>query len=221
MAALQTALAAVRASLERRRADEAAAPGHDDAAFAKKIDVVDEEEEYADDAEAAGPSEAPSPGTPPQGDSPEHRRAPEGAAAAKGRKPPCANPRAKKMAEAATAVASMQREFETRAQVFEDDAEFIVEVREGSSDADMDPEFELRELGARFETWKRDFKDRLKETRALLRQLDKFEEKYGEYGAYGDGAWAHDDKENAVPYGAERRKKFRWGIKRALGLKKG
>ena len=221
MAALQTALAAVRASLERRRADEAAAPGRDNAAFAKKIDVVDEEEEYADDAEAAGPSEAPSPGTPPQGDSPEHRRAPEGAAAAKGRKPPCANPRAKKIAEAATAVASMQREFETRAQVFEDDAEFIVEVREGSSDADMDPEFELRELGARFETWKRDFKDRLKETRALLKQLDKFEEKYGEYGAYGDGAWAHDDKENAVPHGAERPKKFRWGIKRALGLKKG
>lgn len=225
MAALQTALAAVRASLERRMTqDEAAAPGvRDDAAvkIAKKIDVVDEEEEYADDAEAAGPSEAPSPGTPPQGDSPEHRRAPEGAAAAKGRKPPCANPRAKKMAEAATAVASMQREFETRAQVFEDDAEFIVEVREGSSDADMDPEFELRELGARFETWKRDFKDRLKETRTLLKQLDKFEEKYGEYGAYGDGAWAHDDKENAVPYGAERPKKFRWGIKRALGLKKG
>ena len=80
-------------------------------------------------------------------------------------------------------ISGMQKEFDTRTRVFEDDADFIVEVREGSSTADMDPEFELKELGARFEAWRKDFKDRLKETRTLLKRLDKFEERYGEYDA--------------------------------------
>ena len=54
-----------------------------------------------------------------------------------------------------------------------------------------------------------------------MKQLDKFEERYGEYdAAYEHEAWM-EDKEND-PYGVDGRpKKFRWGIKRALGLKKG
>ena len=179
-----------------------------------KIAVVDE-----DDALDGFISHAPSPGTPPQGDSP-HHRAPDGRQTRT--KSVTSNPaRVKKLAEASESVSAAQREFETRSQVFEDDAEFIVEVREGSSAADMDPEFELKELGARFEAWRKDFKDRLKETRTLLKQLDKFEERYGEYdAAYEHEAWM-EDKEND-PYGVDGRpKKFRWGIKRALGLKKG
>ena len=209
MAALRTALAAVRTSLEKR--SETSYKTHSPPT---KIAVVDE-----DDVVDGFISQAPSPGTPPQGDSP-HHRAPDGRQTRT--KSVTSNPaRVKKLAEASESVSAAQREFETRSQVFEDDAEFIVEVREGSSAADMDPEFELKELGARFEAWRKDFKDRLMETRTLLKRLDKFEERYGEYdAAYEHEAWM-EDKEND-PYGVDGRpKKFRWGIKRALGLKKG
>ena len=209
MAALRTALAAVRTLLEKR-----SETFHKTHSPPTKIAVLDE-----DDVVDGFISQTPSPGTPPQGDSP-HHRAPDGRQTRT--KTVTSNPaRVKKLAEACEAVSTAQREFETRSQVFEDDAEFIVEVREGSSAADMDPEFELKELGARFEAWRKDFKDRLKETRTLLKQLDKFEERYGEYdAAYEHEAWM-EDKEND-PYGVDGRpKKFRWGIKRALGLKKG
>jgi len=46
--------------------------------------------------------------------------------------------------------------------VYEDDAEFIVEVKDGRAAADMEPEFELKNLKIRFDSWKKDFKNRLR-----------------------------------------------------------
>jgi hypothetical protein len=47
-------------------------------------------------------------------------------------------------------------------QVYEDDAEFIVEVKDGRAAAEMQPEFELKNLKIRFDSWKKDFKNRLR-----------------------------------------------------------
>jgi hypothetical protein len=49
-----------------------------------------------------------------------------------------------------------------RMQVYEDDAEFIVEVKDGRAAADMEPEFELKNLKIRFDSWKKDFKNRMR-----------------------------------------------------------
>lgn len=46
--------------------------------------------------------------------------------------------------------------------MYEDDAEFIVEVKDGRAAADMEPEFELKNLKIRFDSWKKDFKNRMR-----------------------------------------------------------
>ena len=100
-------------------------------------------------------------------------------------------------AEGMEHVSALSKELDTRARVFEDDADFIVEVREGSSDADLDPNFELKNLGLRFENWKRDFKDRLRETRLMLKRLDKLENGIGGDDAFDD-AYAYGYREDAA-----------------------
>ena len=72
-------------------------------------------------------------------------------------------------------VGELKEEFDARSRVFDDDADFIVEVKEGVSAADLDPEFELHSLQNRFDSWKHDFKDRIKTTKATLKKLDKAE----------------------------------------------
>ncbi len=53
----------------------------------------------------------------------------------------------------------MKEEFDRKKALFEDDAAFIQEVREGHSQAmGMDPDQELRILKLRFTAFKRDFK---------------------------------------------------------------
>ena len=53
----------------------------------------------------------------------------------------------------------MKEEFDRKQALFEDDAAFIQEVREGHSQAaGMDPDQELRILKLRFTAFKRDFK---------------------------------------------------------------
>ena len=53
----------------------------------------------------------------------------------------------------------MKEEFDRKKALFEDDAAFIQEVREGRSQAvGMDPDQELRILKLRFTAFKRDFK---------------------------------------------------------------
>ena len=62
-------------------------------------------------------------------------------------------------AAAQSYVDALSNELGRKAALFEDDAAFVVEVREGRSPAPgMDPTNELRTLKARFAVFKRDFK---------------------------------------------------------------
>ena len=217
MSALRAALSAVRAALESGKPPPA--------------------EIVAAVARSPAASGAPSPGTPPLATHAGAKRSDADAAAAA-----ASEKKRRSRAEGMEHVSALSKELDTRARVFEDDADFIVEVREGSSDADLDPDFELKNLGLRFENWKRDFKDRLRETRLMLKRLDKLENGIGGDDAFDD-AYAYGYREDdAYPsredaYGDEEEeendyervdardrgkepKKRRWGLKRVLGLKR-
>lgn len=65
----------------------------------------------------------------------------------------------------------LAEEFEERRQVFGDDAKFLVEVKSGQADANLDPDRELRRLKQLFEAWKKDYGSRLRETKVILHKL--------------------------------------------------
>uniref|UniRef100_A0A5B7A9V3 Putative myosin-2 n=1 Tax=Davidia involucrata TaxID=16924 RepID=A0A5B7A9V3_DAVIN len=67
------------------------------------------------------------------------------------------------------AVDHLVKEFERRKQNFDDEAKAIVEVKSGQSP--MYSVEELRKLKLRFQTWKKDYKVRLRETKAKLIKL--------------------------------------------------
>jgi myosin-5 len=77
--------------------------------------------------------------------------------------------------EGQSVVGHLVQEFDHRTQVFNDDAEFLVEVKSGISEASLNPDEELRKLNVRFATWKKDFKLRLRETRLVLQKLGNLE----------------------------------------------
>ena len=223
MAALQAALAAVRAALE---SGEPPGPGVAVAASAGAVPFASRgaREEKAKDAAPVpsvpgdGGSPAPSPGTPE-----EARETHLSARRGRGDAAP---------------VRALANELETRARVFEDDAEFIVEVREGASEADLVPLDELKRLGLRFESWKRDFKARLRETRAVLRRADERERDAEDDAAavareikaaksaerFASSPRREDarrtEAEAEAPTRAPEKKRRGWGLKRALGLKR-
>lgn len=64
----------------------------------------------------------------------------------------------------------LAKEFEQRKQNFDEAAKAIIPVSSGHAPP-ANPNEELRSLKHRFETWKRDFKARLRETRAKLQKL--------------------------------------------------
>lgn len=68
-------------------------------------------------------------------------------------------------------VRHLVKEFEHRTQVFNDDADFLVEVKSGQTEADLSPDEELRKMKQRFDIWKKDFKVRLRETKGILQKL--------------------------------------------------
>ncbi|KAJ7297028.1 hypothetical protein O6H91_Y084700 [Diphasiastrum complanatum] len=68
-------------------------------------------------------------------------------------------------------VGHLVKEFEHRKQVFDDDTDFLVEVKSGQTKASVCPDEELRKLKERFELWKKDFKVRLRETKVILHKL--------------------------------------------------
>uniref|UniRef100_A0A1J3EUI7 Myosin-2 n=1 Tax=Noccaea caerulescens TaxID=107243 RepID=A0A1J3EUI7_NOCCA len=74
------------------------------------------------------------------------------------------------------AVNHLAREFDQRRLNFDDDARAIVEVKLGGPQAtpngQQHPEDEFRRLKLRFETWKKDYKARLRETKARLHRVD-------------------------------------------------
>ncbi|XP_042515662.1 myosin-1-like isoform X2 [Macadamia integrifolia] len=65
----------------------------------------------------------------------------------------------------------LAEEFEQRTQVFSDDAKFLVEVKSGQAEAGIDPDQELRRLKMTFESWKKDYASRLRETKSILQKL--------------------------------------------------
>jgi myosin-5 len=69
----------------------------------------------------------------------------------------------------------LSKELEHRTEVFNDDARFLVEVKSGQIEANFKPEAELQRLKLRFEKWKKDFKDRLRETKNMLKKLARSE----------------------------------------------
>jgi myosin-5 len=225
MAALQAALAAVRAALESGEPPDPRAA----AAVASPRPVAPRAGSRGGKETALsgvpepgdGGSLAPSPGTPEEVRETRENRRPRGRADAK-------------MAP----VRALADELATRARVFEDDAEFIVEVREGVAEADLVPLAELRRLGARFESWKRDFKERLRETRAVLRRADERDaDAEADVAAIArdvasaviransqvassprrdETGWTEVEADKRAP----EKKRRGWGLKRALGLKR-
>ncbi|KAJ8759271.1 hypothetical protein K2173_006791 [Erythroxylum novogranatense] len=68
-------------------------------------------------------------------------------------------------------ISRLAGEFEQRSQVFGDDAKFLVEVKSGQTDANLNPDRELRRLKQTFEAWKKDYGSRLRETKVILNKL--------------------------------------------------
>ncbi|KAB5521493.1 hypothetical protein DKX38_025812 [Salix brachista] len=68
-------------------------------------------------------------------------------------------------------VNNLAKEFELQKQCFDDEAKTLVEVRAGQSASNMNSDEELRRLKLKFEMWKKDYKVRLRETKARLHKL--------------------------------------------------
>lgn len=85
------------------------------------------------------------------------------------------------MSAGLSVISRLAEEFEQRSQVFGDDATFLVEVKSGQADANLNPDHELRRLKQMFEGWKKDYTARLRETKVILNKLGN-EEGDGEKG---------------------------------------
>ncbi|XP_030549734.1 myosin-2 [Rhodamnia argentea] len=72
------------------------------------------------------------------------------------------------------AVSDLIKEFEIRKQTFDDDARSLAEVRSELA-PNTSPDEELRKLKVRFESWKKEYKVRLRETKVRLRKLGHFD----------------------------------------------
>ncbi|KAI4374721.1 hypothetical protein MLD38_012684 [Melastoma candidum] len=69
------------------------------------------------------------------------------------------------------AVSSLMKEFELRRQTFDNEARTMAGARADMLPSGPSPDEELRNLKVRFETWKKDYKVRLRETKARLHKL--------------------------------------------------
>ncbi|KAL9241356.1 hypothetical protein vseg_015477 [Gypsophila vaccaria] len=79
------------------------------------------------------------------------------------------------MSASLSVISRLAEELEQRKQVFGDDAMFLVEVKSGQVDATLNPDRELRRLRQMFETWKKDYGARLRETKVILHKLEEEE----------------------------------------------
>ncbi|KAM7261796.1 hypothetical protein ACFE04_020873 [Oxalis oulophora] len=75
------------------------------------------------------------------------------------------------MSAGLSVISRLAEEFEQRSQVFGDDAKFLVEVKSGQIEASLNPERELRRLKQMFDSWKKDYGGRLRETKVILNKL--------------------------------------------------
>ncbi|KAH9650949.1 Myosin-2 [Citrus sinensis] len=74
-----------------------------------------------------------------------------------------------------TAVNHLTKEFEQRRQNFDDDAKALIEIKTTQPASTVHPDVELRKLKMRFETWKKDYKTRLREAKVRLNKLGQSE----------------------------------------------
>ncbi|KAJ0974888.1 hypothetical protein J5N97_016853 [Dioscorea zingiberensis] len=72
-------------------------------------------------------------------------------------------------------VGNLAKEFEQQKKVFDEDAGFLVDTKSGQSVSAGNSYEEFRKLKVRFTTWKRDYKARLRETKASLQKSGHFE----------------------------------------------
>ncbi|KAJ4784283.1 Myosin-related family protein [Rhynchospora pubera] len=79
------------------------------------------------------------------------------------------------MSAGASVITRLADEFEQRSQVFADDAKFLVEVKSGQVEATINPDKELKRLKQSFESWKKDFTLRLRETKVVLNKISTYE----------------------------------------------
>lgn len=77
----------------------------------------------------------------------------------------------REMSAGLSVISRLAEEFEQRRQVFSDDAKFLVEVKSGQAEASLNPDRELRRLKQIFESWKKDYGNRLRETKVVLHKL--------------------------------------------------
>uniref|UniRef100_A0A2P2LEZ9 Myosin-1-like n=1 Tax=Rhizophora mucronata TaxID=61149 RepID=A0A2P2LEZ9_RHIMU len=75
------------------------------------------------------------------------------------------------MSAGLSVISRLAEEFEQRSQVFGDDAKFLVEVKSGQVEANLNPDYELQRLKQMFESWKKDYGIRLRETKVILNKL--------------------------------------------------
>ncbi|KAI3778635.1 hypothetical protein L2E82_08016 [Cichorium intybus] len=87
---------------------------------------------------------------------------------------------ASEMTAGLSLISRLAEEFEQRSQVFGDDARFLVEVKSGQIEADLNPEQELRRLKQMFEGWKKDYGAKLRETKVILNKLSSEEASGGD-----------------------------------------
>ncbi|PRW61206.1 myosin-1-like isoform X1 [Chlorella sorokiniana] len=80
--------------------------------------------------------------------------------------------------DAAMVVRSLERDLNKKQSLFDDDADFIREVRTGQAEAPgMHPDVEFKRLLMRYKDWKKQFRDRLGSTQKVLKQLAKDEKR--------------------------------------------
>ncbi|XP_008802972.1 myosin-1-like isoform X1 [Phoenix dactylifera] len=77
----------------------------------------------------------------------------------------------REMSASLNIISRLAEEFEQRSQVFLDDAKFLVEVKSGQAEASLNPDRELRKLKQTFETWRKDYNLRLRETKVIIHKL--------------------------------------------------
>ncbi|KAM0937019.1 putative myosin ATPase [Dioscorea sansibarensis] len=72
-------------------------------------------------------------------------------------------------------VSNLAKEFEQQKKVFDDDVGVLVDIKSGQSVSAGNPYEEFRKLKVCFTAWKRDYKARLRETKASLQKIGHFE----------------------------------------------
>ncbi|XP_073112691.1 myosin-1 isoform X1 [Elaeis guineensis] len=75
------------------------------------------------------------------------------------------------MSSGLNVISRLAEEFEQQSQVFADDVNFLVEVKSRQAEASLNPEKELKSLKQNFESWKKDFSLRLRESKVIINKL--------------------------------------------------